>query len=121
MEDRNGIVHVRASGRLTNDDYRRFTPEFDRVAGVTPPSRLLIELVDFRGWTLSGLWEELKFDIAHRSAFGAIAIVGDKRWQEWGTRLTAPFFGTKIRFFRPHEREDAWHWLGAALPGSHPA
>ena len=110
-EARDGVIAVRATGKLTRDDYRQFTPKFDDLAKMTPPSRLLIELVDFHGWNLSGLWAELKFDVRHRSGFQAIAIVGDKPWQEWGTRLTAPFFRTKIRFFRPDERDRALSWL----------
>lgn len=56
-----GIVVIRASGKLSRADYDRFVPEFEQIAKASGPMRLLIELDDFRGWDLPGLWEELKF------------------------------------------------------------
>ena len=56
------------------------------MSKVTP---LLIELVNCREWSLSSVWKKLKSYIAHRCAFGPITLVGDKRWQEWDTKLMA--------------------------------
>lgn len=72
---------------------------------------MLIELSpDFAGWDISGLWRELKFDVRHQNQFGRIAIVGDKKWEEWGTSLSDPFFRSEMRFFEPSQRAEAEAW-----------
>lgn len=106
-----GIVRIAASGRLTKDDYERFLPEFERIAGARGPVRVLIELDDFHGWDMGGLWEELKFDVAHQGDLGRVAVVGEKAWQEWGTRLSKPFFRAAVRYFEKGGAGAARAWL----------
>ncbi|QWC58355.1 STAS/SEC14 domain-containing protein [Erythrobacter sp. 3-20A1M] len=111
-EDR--ILVIRAGGKLTLADYDRFVPAFEeaaaREAGRLP---MLIELDDdFAGWDLGGLWRDLKFDVKHKDSFGRIAVVGDKRWEEWGTKLSNPLFpSAEMRFFEREERTSAKVWL----------
>jgi hypothetical protein len=106
-----GIVAIKASGRLSRADYDRFVPEFERLARARGPLRLLIELEDFRGWNLPAVWEELKFDTTHQNSMGQVAIVGDRAWQEWGTRLSKPFFKAEMRYFDRDRAADARAWL----------
>jgi hypothetical protein len=108
--DDSGMVLIKASGRLSKADYDRFVPDFERIAGVRRPVRILIELDDFHGWDLPGLWQELKFDTTHQSDMGRVAIVGDRAWQEWGTRLSKPFFKAELRYF-DRDQADARAWL----------
>jgi MFS superfamily sulfate permease-like transporter len=108
------IVVIRASGRLTKVDYERFVPEFEQLAQARRPLRMLITLDDFHGWDLPGLWEELKFDTTHQKDMGRVAIVGAKAWQEWGTRLSKPFFKAEMRYFDRDQSTHARAWLTAA-------
>ena len=111
MTETTGIVAIKASGRLSKSDYDRFVPEFERIARASSPLRILIELDDFRGWELPALWEELKFDTTHQSDMGRVAVVGEKAWQEWGTRLSKPFFKAEMRYFNDDRAADARIWL----------
>lgn len=116
-KDENGILHIQAKGELSEQGYDEFVPVFERVAGRksgTVP--MLIELsADFSGWDITGLWRDLKFDIRHKDQFGRIAIVGDKKWEEWGTKLTNPLFpDTEMKFFEPAERDLAEAWVRKA-------
>lgn len=106
-----GIVLIKASGRLSKADYDRFVPEFERIARARGPVRMLIDLHDFHGWDLPGLWEDLKFDTTHQNDMGRVAIVGDRAWQEWGTRLSKPFFKAEMRYFDQNEARNAQAWL----------
>ncbi len=108
-----GLVMMKASGELTRDDYDAFVPEFERIAAAAGPLRILIELEDFRGWTLGALWEELKFDTTHQSDMGRVAIVGERAWQDWGTRLSKPFFKAEMRYFDRAQAAEAKAWLEA--------
>jgi len=110
IEENNGLVWIRASGTLESQDYDQFTSRFERIAarerGSVP---MVIELAsDFSGWDLGGIWRDLKFDVKHQETFGRIAIVGDKKWQEWGTKLFDPLFpSAEMCFFEPANLSDA--------------
>lgn len=106
-----GIVLIKASGRLSKADYDRFLPEFERIARAHGPVRMLIELHDFHGWDLPGLWEDLKFDTRHQNDMGRVAIIGDRAWQEWGARLSKPFFKAEMRYFDRGQAAAARAWL----------
>lgn len=106
-----GVVLIKASGRLSKADYERFVPEFERTVRARGPVRILIELDDFHGWDLPGLWQELKFDTTHQNDMGRVAIVGDRGWQEWGTRLSKPFFKAEMRYFNRDQASAARAWL----------
>ncbi len=117
LEDRGGLLHIRVRGRLETEDYDRFVPLFETLVGRAPGSvPMLIELApDFSGWSLAGLWRDARFDVKHNDRFGRIAIVGDKRWERWGTELSAPFFpGTEIRFFERGQEAAAEAWARGA-------
>jgi SpoIIAA-like len=109
--DATGTVTIGASGRLTRSDYDRFVPEFERIVRARGPVRVLLELEDFHGWDLPALWEELKFDTTHQDDMGRVAVVGEKRWQAWGTRLSKPFFRAETRYFDRDGAAEARAWL----------
>ena len=105
-EEESGLIRIRASGQLQSSDYDKVEPMFER----TP---------DFSGWDLAGLWRKMKFDAKHQLRFGRIAIIGNKAWEEWGAKLTNPFFpSTEIRFFETTELSDAEAWARNAQGGA---
>ena len=113
VEDRDGLLYVRAGGRLEPQDYHRFVPHFETLSDRAPgAASMLIDLApDFEGWSLAGLWRDAKFDVRHNDRFGRIAVVGDKRWEKWSADLSAPLFpGSEVRFFERGEgaAADAW-------------
>ena len=104
---------IRAGGRLEDEDYNRFVPQFERIAereaGTVP---MVIELApDFSGWDLGGLWRDLKFDVRHKDCFGRIAIIGDSKWEEWGTEMSSSLFRAEMKFFQPSQRSHAESWV----------
>ena len=106
-----GVLHIIADGQLTTGDYVGFVPKFEMLAG-KGPSPMRIELgPGFTGWSLAALWRDLKFDYRHREQFGRMAVIGDKRWEKWGTELTSPFFPGEMRFFEHGREAEAEEWL----------
>ena len=60
---------------------------------------MLIGARELQGWSgLESMWQDLKFDAAHQGSFGPTAVVGNARWQEWGTKLSRPFFKAEMQF-----------------------
>ena len=113
IEERAGLITITAGGTLESADYDRFVPIFERIAaqkaGTVPMSIVLMS--DFSGWDLGGLWRDLKFDVKHKNSFGRIAIVGDRKWEEWGTKLFDPLFRAEMKFFATAERGAAQSWV----------
>ena len=62
------FICIRATGRLTSADYRRFEPTFAaELAGRHLPIPLLLDMRGFRGWTIGGFLRDLRRDVRHRS------------------------------------------------------
>lgn len=103
------VVAIRASGKLTHEDYEMLLPKLTEVAEEHGSVRMLIELEDFQGWEPKAIWDDLKFDVRHGSEYERCAVVGENKWQEWMTKLSKPFL--TIKYFTREEREQAWEWL----------
>lgn len=106
-----GVLLIRADGQLTTEDFAEFVPRFEELAR-SGPNPMRIELgPDFTGWSIAALWRDIKFDFQHWKQFGLIAVIGDKRWEDWGTKLTDPFFPGEMRFFERGSEAEAEAWL----------
>lgn len=103
----------RISGKLHDDDYKHFVPIVDAAVAAHGKVRLLAQFHDFHGWDLHALWDDTKFATKHCSDVERVAIVGDKKWEEWMAKVCAPFTRAKIQYFDVSESEAAWQWLTA--------
>lgn len=104
-------LDVAISGKLTGEDYERFIPEFERLAKEHGRIRVLFEMSQFHGWELKAAWEDLKFDLKHYYDIERVAVVGEKKWQQWITRLFKPFTAAEIRYFDHAQAEKARAWI----------
>ncbi len=107
------LLEVQASGRLSKRDYQEFVPELERLIQKYGKVRVLFEMADFHGWNPGGVWEDLKFDVRHFSDIERLALVGDKRWQQWMAKFCRPFTKAEIRYFDHAHERDAREWIGA--------
>jgi hypothetical protein len=105
------LLHVTASGKLSHQDYERFTPEFERLARGHGNIRILFEMRDFHGWEGPALWDEIKMDVKHSSDVHKVAMVGDKKWEQVLTMLGKPFSRASIGYFDLSEIASAKQWL----------
>jgi len=106
------IITLRASGTLTKSDYEAALPEIENAMVLSQePLKMLIRLEDFQGWDVGALWEDLTFDLEHRGEFGAIAVAGDTKLEEWGTWLSSFFTKSEIRYFDFKSEGEARDWL----------
>jgi hypothetical protein len=102
------------SGKLHDEDYKTFVPLIDAVAAREGKVRLLAQFEDFHGWDLHALWDDIKFATTHCTTIERIALVGDKKWQEWMAKVCKPFTLAKVRFFNASEVEAARAWVAEA-------
>jgi hypothetical protein len=108
------VLAFKMSGKLHDEDYKRFVPLIDAAVANEGKVRLLAEFEDFHGWDLHALWDDIKFSTTHCTKIERIALVGDRKWEEWMARVCKPFTLAKIRYFDVSQRDAAWAWLAEA-------
>lgn len=105
------VVHVKIRGKLEQQDYELFAPKLETLLEKYDTVNMLVELVDFKGWTLGALWEDTKFAAKHFSDIERLAIVGDSRWEEGMAVFCKPFTRATVRFFKTAEMDQAERWV----------
>ena len=105
------VVGLKLSGTLHDEDYEWFVPMMEGILTVVGKVRLFIQLEDFHGWDLHAAWDDLKFGLKHYSDFERIAMVGDRKWEEWMASLCKPFTTARVMFFDSSAVDAAWKWL----------
>ncbi|MFO7897677.1 MAG: STAS/SEC14 domain-containing protein [Planctomycetota bacterium] len=105
------VLAVTVSGSLKKQDYDELVPEVERLIDERGTLRILFRMRDFHGWTAGALWEDIKFDLKHFNDIERLAFVGEKAWQKGMSVFCKPFTTAKIRYFEPHEADQARAWL----------
>lgn len=112
-ETDNALLAVRASGKLTADDYEKILmPKLEEKCSVFDKVKLLVEISDdFAGWEMSAALDDLKLGLQHSGDFEKIALVGAPEWVIWGAKMFGVFVPAPIRSFSEKERDKALEWL----------
>ena len=108
------VLGFKISGKLHDEDYKKFVPMIDEAAAKEGKVRLLAQFHDFHGWDLHALWDDIKFATKHCTDIERIALVGDRKWEEWMAKVCKPFTMAKIRYFDAAEVPAAQAWLAEA-------
>lgn len=111
------VIRATVTGQLHESEYHHLTPQIEQLLARHSAVRMLVQLSDFKGWSPGAAWEDAKLGFHHFADFERLAVVGDKQWEEWMTRLARPFTLADIRFFEPSEMEKALTWI---VEPSHP-
>jgi hypothetical protein len=104
------VLEVHASGKLSEDDYRQFVPEVERLISEHGKISIVFEMSQFHGWEPGALWADIKFDFKHFKDIDRLAMIGDMKWQEWMAKFCRPFTTAAIRYFDHADSEKARLW-----------
>ena len=110
-EGRGKIIGFEISGKLHDVDYKTFIPEVEEIIQKHGKAKILSYFRDFHGWDLHAFWDDLGFGLKHFGDIPKIAMVGDKKWEEWMTAICKPFTKAKVKYFDESEIDEAWVWL----------
>ena len=105
------VLGFKMSGKLHDEDYKQFVPLIDAAVAKHGKVRLLAWFHDFHGWDLHALWDDTKFATTHCAKVDRIALVGEKKWEEWMAKVCKPFSMAQIQYFDAADVESAWKWL----------
>ena len=110
------LLAMRLSGKLLHQDYQQFVPLLEKLIKEHGSVRCFIEMTEFHGIELRALWDEIKFDVRHARQVERCAVVGDRAWESWMTKLSRPIFSrADIQYFAIAERDKAWEWINEGL------
>ncbi len=101
------VLGFRMSGKLHDEDYKKFVPLVDDAIAEQGKVRILAQFHDFHGWDMHALWDDIKFSTTHCTQIERIALVGDKTWEKWMAKVCKPFTMAKIRYFASSDIEAA--------------
>jgi hypothetical protein len=104
-------LYIKVIGILNHQDYQKITPLIESaVEGVNEPKlNLFFDAYELEGWELRAAWDDLKIGLKNGSDFNKIAIVGNRKWQEYAAKIGNWFTQGEIKHFDDAER--ALNWL----------
>lgn len=105
------IIATKATGKLTEADYNKLLPLLNNKIEQYRKIRWYFEMENFDGWELKAVWEDVKFDTKHANDFDKVAMVGEKKWEEWMTDLMKPFTSAEVKYFDSSQKEEAMQWI----------
>jgi hypothetical protein len=109
------LLGFKLSGKLHDEDYKHFVPAIDAAIAKQGKVRMLAQFHDFHGWDLHAMWDDTKFATTHCTQIERIALVGEKKWEEWMAKVCKPFTMAHLKYFDVAQMDAAWTWLGEGL------
>ncbi len=108
--DNTFFMKMKLIGTLTHEDYRVMIPMIENaIKGVENPKiKVLVDATEFNGWELRAAWDDLRFGLKHSDDFDKIAFVGNKKWEEYGIKISNWFMGGEMKYFEDIEKAMEW-------------
>jgi len=112
-----GVIGLRASGKLTKDDYRNGLEPALKEATDSGEARVLFVLPDFDGLE-PGAWIEdvktgLEVETRNRSAWKKLALVSGVDWVSKAMGLFAWAMPGELKVFEMDELDEAKSWVAS--------
>lgn len=108
------VLEIRASGKLSKEDYQHFVPLVEKQIAANGKVRIVFEMHDFHGWEAGALWEDIKFDVKHFGDIERLALVGESKWEKGMAAFCKPFTRAKIQYFDSKDAAQAQTWIQEA-------
>jgi hypothetical protein len=99
------------SKELTIADFDQYRNLLRDLMQTYPEVHLYYEMKDVNWVQPIAAIENGLFDVVHGLDYGRVAMVGEKKWQEWGARLISPVKKKGVRYFDMAEKEQAMKWV----------
>ena len=112
-----GVIGLRASGKLTKDDYRNVLEPALKEATDSGEARVLFVLPDFDGLEPGAWIEDVKTgfqaEIAKRSAWKKLAFVSGVDWVSKATHLFAWAMPGELVVYEIDQLDQAKSWVAS--------
>ncbi|WLR51673.1 STAS/SEC14 domain-containing protein [Bacillus tianshenii] len=105
------VIEIEVEGKIMKHDIEEFETYMEQKREDGEKLDLLMEIRELDGYTMKGLMEELKFDTSHWNDFNKIAVISEKQWVEFSTKMSGILPKVEVKHFKPGERDVAIDWL----------
>ena len=102
------LICLKASGRVSDADYRAIRPQLDEVLANQTSLRLFGDFSDFEGWQWAQAQEKFSFG---REDVKKIAILGNAFAKELAVLAETTLQETEVRFFEADDKNAALIWV----------
>ena len=107
-----GILSARISGKLTHAELVALQHAASDLIKLEGKVRLLVIVENFQGWDRGGDWGDLSFMRENDQHMEKIAIVGDRKWEDFALIFTGKNYREcPVEYFQPEEIPQAQAWL----------
>ncbi len=108
--DQNVFLTLKATGKLTHQDYQVITPMIDAALKeiLFPKIKALVDITEMQGWELRAAWDDFELGLKHGSEFEKIALFGNKYWQEIAAKVGSWFVSGEIKYFEDYQQALSW-------------
>jgi SpoIIAA-like len=98
------LVALRVSEKLTKEDMVSVAPPLEEKIRENGKVDLFCDMMDLHGWSLGGLWAELKFDAKHARDFRRVAVITGKPLHRFMASMLKPFTSAENKVFSTREK-----------------
>ncbi len=110
--EKSNLIALKLESKISKNDVEKIQPLIHKITGKGRKADFYFEIHDFHGYNLQGFWADLKVDASHLSDYGKMAIVGEKKWQEWASKVTDFFANSEVKYFDLAQKKEAMEWIG---------
>jgi hypothetical protein len=111
----NQVVSIAVTGTVQKEEIQALEPDLKAMFEKFGRLRFFIDLRGLEHMDAGAAFEDLKFDAHHKDHYGRTAIVGENKWQEFGTKVSNLFFEAELKYFEPHQADEAWNWVNTQV------
>ncbi len=109
----NAVLSLLATDYLRKKDLDGFFCAAEEMLRKFGKVRVLLRLLDFRGWATGASGDASNSGQAQRDHIERLAIVGDTDWEEWLARSYKPLLSARIKQFPRCDLELTHQWISA--------
>ena len=108
---RDNIIAVRVKDTLTAEEFDHFKKLVDHTIEQYGEVKIYFEMEEFEGWHAGTFLDNALFDIVHAHQFSKVAMVGEKTWQAWLSKLVNLVKRGEVKYFDLTQRVQAMEWI----------
>jgi hypothetical protein len=105
------LIAVRVSNTFTTEELDHFKAFVREVIEQFGEVRVYFEMEQFDGWEIGSFVENAFFDLFHAHQYSKVAMVGEKSWQAWMTKIVDLVKSGPVRYFDLSQRAEAMEWI----------
>ncbi|MDR9499790.1 MAG: STAS/SEC14 domain-containing protein [Hydrogenovibrio sp.] len=104
------FLRLAAMGKLTHEDYEMIMPMIESALEGVKDAKMnvLADLTEMEGWELRAAWDDFRLGMKHRQQFEKVAILGNKKWQEYSAKVGKWFVSGEVEYFEDEPAALAW-------------